>query len=152
MKKALLLLFFSFILVNCSSKKAVNEPIVQYRDDFKSVSEKSKSVFLSEMKATDKKYSVIILTKGFTGEDLAVTNETKQLYKGNPITNLGTGIAGYLRIENAANTKISDKKSKRELLLESGQTKKHKFIYVMKDNSLPNPYKITYSNTLRPLK
>ena len=39
MKKVLLLVFLSFILANCSSKKAVNEPIVQYRDDFKAVSD-----------------------------------------------------------------------------------------------------------------
>lgn len=156
MKKLLLLTALSFMLLNCSSKKSsaekAAEPVVQYRDDFKSVSENSKATFLKGLKATEEKYSVILLTKGFMGEEVKVFNGEKVLYKGNPISHLETGIAGYFRINNTIPTKITDKYSKKEAVIDSENAKKHKFIYIMKDNSQTNPYKITYSNTLRPLK
>ncbi|MEW5676872.1 hypothetical protein ABGT15_11215 [Flavobacterium enshiense] len=156
MKKLLLLAALGIILTNCSSKKATtekaSEPVVQYRDDFKSVSDKSKTTFLKGLKATEDQYSVILLTKGFMGEEVKVFNGEKVLYKGNPISHLETGIAGYFRINNTITTKITDKFSKKEAVIDSENAKKHKFIYVMKDNGLENPYKITYSNTLRPLK
>ena len=155
MKKLLLLATLSLLLLNCSSKKSTaekaSEPVVQYRDDFKSVSEKSKMTFLKGLKATGENHSVILLTKGFIGEHVTVFNGDKALYQGNPISHLETGIAGYFRINNTLTTKITDKRSKKEAVIDSENAKKHKFIYIMKDNALENPYKITYSNTLRPL-
>jgi len=156
MKKLLLLAAVSLLLTNCSSKKTAaekaSEPTVQYRDDFRSVSDKSKTVFLKGLNATSENYSVIILTKGFMGEHVTVFNGEKALYKGNPISHLETGIAGYFRIKNTVATKITDKMSQKEAVIDSKNAQKYKFIYIMKDNTLPNPYKITYSNTLRPLK
>ncbi|MCG2610035.1 hypothetical protein LZZ90_00770 [Flavobacterium sp. SM15] len=156
MKKVLLLMALGLILTYCSSKKAaaekVGEPVVQYRDDFKSVSDKKKVEFLNQLNAQNKTASVIILTKGYKGEDVSISNEKKQLYNGNPITNLGTGIAGYIKIDNTSNTKIVDKFSKKEAVIDSENAKKYKFIYIMQDYTLSNPFKITYSNTLRPLK
>lgn len=156
MKKLLLLVVLSIMLINCTSKKAATEkaaePVVQYRDDFKSVSEKSKINFIKNLKATKDQYSVILLTKGFMGEEITFFNGEKVLYKGNPISHLETGIAGYFRINNNLTSRITDKYSKKEAIIDIENAKKHKFIYIMKDNALENPYKITYSNTLRPLK
>lgn len=152
MKKILLLLTLAFVLANCSSKKTAAEPVVQYRDDFKAVSQKKKTEFLNQMNAKGNTSSVLILTKGYQGEDVSISNEKKLLYNGNPITNLGTGIAGYIKIDNTLNTKIVDKFSKKEALINSENAKKYKFIYIMQDYTLKNPFKITYSNTLRPLK
>ena len=38
------------------------------------------------------------------------------------------------------------------LVLKTKDTQKHKYIYLMKDPGGPNPFIITYSNTLRPLE
>ena len=61
---------------------------------------------MKELKATGAEYSVILLTKGFKGEEVTVYNGEKKLYKGNPISHLDTGIAGYFRIKNTTDTKI----------------------------------------------
>lgn len=158
MKNAVILLLIGLFAVGCSSKKKVaeekkEEPTVQYRDDFRSVSDAAKKKFLTEMKATGETASVLILTKGFKGEKVVVANEKKQLYSGIPISNLSTGIAGYITIDNSVDTKITDELSKNGAVLDAKNAKKHKFIYVMKDPSQQgNPYVITYSNKLRPLK
>ncbi|WP_155958837.1 hypothetical protein [Flavobacterium limnosediminis] len=151
------ILMMVLFTVGCSSKKRVaeekNEPAVQYRDDFRSVSATAKKKFLSEMKANDASASVLILTKGFKGGKVTVANEKKSLYSGIPISNLSTGIAGYITINNTVDTKITDDISKVEVVIDAANANKYKFIYVMKDASrLGNPYVITYSNTLRPLK
>lgn len=149
---------FMFLLIMCKSTHKnsadleIKEPTVQFRDDFKSVSGTQKQSFLAEMKATKSSASVLILTKGYKGEDLSVSNEKKVIYKGNPITNLGTGIANYVKIDNTLTTKIKDIYSKQEAVINSETAKKYKFIYVMKEEGFGNSYKITYSNTLRPLK
>lgn len=157
MKNIVLACVVVLFSIGCSSKKVVleekAEAVVQYKDDFRSISEAGKKKFLSEMKATGETASVLILTKGFKGEDVSISNEKKSLYKGNPISNLETGIAGYITIDNTVNTKISDKLSKKEAVIDGANAKKHKFIYVMKDHAQHgNPYVITYSNTLRPLQ
>lgn len=157
MKNAVVVLIMVFLAVACSSKKTVAEekkaPTVQYRDDFRAVSEAGRKKFLTEMKATSETASVLILTKGFKGEDVVIGNEKKTLYKGNPISHLETGIAGYITINNTVATRITDKLSKKEAVIDSENARKHKFVYVMKDPAQQgNPYVITYSNKLRPLK
>jgi len=157
MKNIVLAIFLMLFSMGCSSKKGVaeekKEPTVQYRDDFRAVSEAGKKKFLTEMKANSETASVLILTKGFKGEDVVIANEKKALYKGNPISHLETGIAGYITIDNTIDTKITDKLSKKEAVINSDNAKKHKFVYVMKDHAQQgNPYVITYSNKLRPLK
>lgn len=157
MKNAIAVLMLVFLVMGCSSKKAAveekKEPTVQYRDDFRSASDVAKKKFLSQMKATDEKTSVLILTKGFKGEKVTIVNEKKTLYSGTPISNLSTGIAGYITIDNTVDTKLTDELSKADVVIDVKNAKKHKFVYVMKDHAQKgNPYLITYSNTLRPLK
>lgn len=143
--------------MSCSSKKVIvdekKEPVIQFRDDFRSVSDAGRKKFLTEMKANGETASVLILTKGFKGEDVVIANEKKSLYKGNPISHLETGIAGYITIDNTLATRITDKLSKKEAVIDSENARKYKFVYVMKDHAQQgNPYVITYSNKLRPLQ
>ncbi len=157
MKNTAIVLIMVFFMMGCSSKKTSvterKEALIQYRDDFRSVSDAGKKKFLTEMKANGETASVLILTKGFKGEDVVVTNEKKTLYKGNPISHLETGIAGYLTIDNTLVTRISDKLSEKEAVIDPENARKHKFVYVMKDHAQQgNPYVITYSNKLRPLR
>jgi len=157
MNNAVVGLLMLFCVMSCSSKKVVpeekKEPTIQYRDDFRSVSDAAKKKFLTEMKANGETASVLILTKGFKGEKVTVGNEKKSLYSGIPISNLSTGIAGYITIDNTIDTRLTDELSKTEAVIDVKNAKKYKFIYVMKDHAQQgNPYVITYSNKLRPLK
>lgn len=157
MKNTAIVLAMVFFMVGCSSKKTPvterKEAVIQYRDDFRAVSDIGRKKFLTEMKANGETASVLILTKGFKGEDVVIANEKKALYKGNPISHLETGIAGYITIDNTVATRITDKLSKKEAVINSENARKHKFVYVMKDHAQQgNPYVITYSNTLRPLQ
>lgn len=144
--RTVILFFFTLLFTMCSTSN------VQYRDDFRPASEGQKKQFLSDLNANSETFSVIILTKGYKGELVIISNEKKTLYKGTTITNLNNGIAHSLRIDNSLPTTITDKISNKEVIIESKKAKQYKFIYIMKDNAeTKNPYKITYSNTLRPM-
>ena len=163
--RKLALILLACLLVMCKSKQAATNSKVaeketteaktniQYRDDFRSVSNKERDAFLKKMKAEEKNYSVLIFTKGYKGEGIQVSNTNKILYSGNVISNLKTGIAYQMRIDNTVDTKVFDSFTKKAVILESTETRKHKYIYLMKDSSnKSDPFMITYSNTLRPLK
>jgi len=163
--KKIVFILLACLLVMCKSKQATagakvseNENTeaktnVQYRDDFRSVSSKEKEAFLKKMKADEKMYSVLIFTKGYKGEGIQVSNTNKVLYSGNVISNLKTGVGHQIRIDNTVDTKVFDSFTKKSVVLESDETKKHKFIYLMKDSkNKSQPFIITYSNTLRPLE
>jgi hypothetical protein len=163
MRKVFLILC-ALLLVMCKSKQAANsgktadkdkteKTNIQYRDDFRAVSKTEREAFLKGLKATEKNYSVLIFTRGYKGEGIQVSNEKKIFFSSNVISNLKTGIAEEIRIDNTMDTKVFDSYTKKSVILESEETKKHKFIYLMKDNkNKENPFSITYSNTLRPLK
>ena len=162
--KKLLLLLMALTLVMCKSTQPVADAKtvkpaataktnIQYRDDFRAATSKEKAAFLKELKATEDEYSVLIFTKGYKGEGIQVSNAKKVLYSGYAISNLKTGIAHQLRIDNTVDTKVFDSFTKKSVVLEAAEAKKHKFIYVRKDSSnKSNPFFITYSNTLRPLE
>lgn len=163
MKKIILIIACALLLVMCKSKQAAtttkgDEAVtertnVQYRDDFRATSDKNRDALLKDLKATEKMYSVLIFTKGYKGEGIQVSNEKKVLYSGNVISNLKTGIGNTIRIDNTVDTKVFDSFTKKSVILEVKDTKKYKYVYVLKDNSnKANPFSITYSNTLRPLK
>lgn len=162
--KKIVLILLALILVMCKSKQAPADAKVsdketteaksnvQYRDDFRSVSNKDKDAFLKKLKADEKNYSVLIFTRGYKGEGVQVSNTNKVLYSGNVISNLKTGVGHQVRIDNTIDTKVFDSFTKKSVILESEETKKYKFIYLMKDSkNKSQPFIITYSNTLRPL-
>lgn len=161
MKKLTLLIMASLLLVMCKSAKSATTATeekkevshVQYRDDFRAVSDTKKKALLSSLKATGENYAVLIFTKGYKGEKVTVSNATKSLYNGNLISDLKTGIAHKIRIDTTSDTKVYDSFTKKEVVIEAAEAKKHKFVYLMKDNGdKNNPFFITYSNTLRPLE
>ncbi|OYQ32213.1 hypothetical protein CHU92_14085 [Flavobacterium cyanobacteriorum] len=164
MKKIFLILLAAVFFAMCKSKKTaapgevetITETAaadVQYRDDFRAASAAEKAALLKELRAVDAGYSVIIFTKGYKGEKLVVSTAGKTIYSGNFISNLKTGIAGRVRIQNTADTRVFDDFTKNEAVISAEEAAKHKFIYLMKDTSRKgNPFMITYSNTLRPLK
>ena len=155
MKKTILLLITILSVISCdTSKKATAnaKPQVQYKDDFKSASEKDRLALLKKLNAAEANYSVLILTKNYKGEQIVISNEKKTLYKEYPISNTKTGIADEIRIDNTIDTKIYDNLTKKEATISSKEAKKHKYIYLMKQPGADNPFLITYSNTLRPLE
>lgn len=125
----------------------------QVRDDFRSVSEKTKNNYLQGMKATDDKYSVVILTQGYKGENILIKNADQTFFKGMTISDLQTGIAKSVRVENGQDFIIQDNYTQSETTIEGDHARMFKFIYIMKNNtSKESPFKITFSNTLRPVR
>ncbi|ALM49586.1 hypothetical protein AMR72_12140 [Flavobacterium psychrophilum] len=155
MKKIALVILSALLFTMCSTSKTVKtaaKPEVQYKDDFRSASDKEKTALLKKLKATGAGYSVLIFTKNFKGEKVTASNSNKTVYSGYPFSNLKTGVADQVRIDNTVDTKIYDSFTKKEAVITAKEAQKHKFIYLMKDPSAENPFLITYSNTLRPLE
>ena len=125
---------------------------IQYRDDFLSVSDREKESILKESKATEDQYSLLVFTKNFKGEKIVVTSQEKRLFSGYLISNIKTGYADKLTIDNTEDIRVYDNLTKKEIVIDSKEAKKHKFIYLQKDNSnKESPFILIYSNTLRPL-
>ncbi|MBB1148624.1 MULTISPECIES: hypothetical protein [unclassified Myroides] len=124
----------------------------QVRDDFRSVTEKTKEAYLQGMQATGEKYSVVILTQGFKGENIVVKSDSKTFFKGMTMSDLSNGIAKSVRVENTADFTVTDSYTNSEVTIESDHAKMFKFIYIMKNSSKDNPFKVTFSNTLRPVR
>lgn len=124
----------------------------QVRDDFRSVSEKTKENYLRGMKATDPQYSVLILTKGYKGENIRIKGDEKNYFNGMTMSDLKTGIAKSVRVDNSQDLTLYDNYTGKSLTIESNHLKMFKFIYVMKNNADKEvPFRITFSNTLRPV-
>ena len=173
-KKILLLSLISFLFVMCKAPKLATDKhntkkerrdkeekeesknvyyTEQVKNDFRAVSDGVRNKFLKDYKATEDKYSILFFTQGFYGEEVIVKNNDGQLFKGMVTTNKNTGLARNMRILNTAETEIYDKGTKKTIVIDSKKAGKHKFIYVMKDLSNDDkPYKITFSDKLRPAK
>ncbi|MDM1043291.1 hypothetical protein HX004_02500 [Myroides sp. 1354] len=135
------------------AKDVVDLPAyAQVRDDFRSVSDKTKESYLQGMQATGDKYSVVILTQGFKGENIVVKNSSKTFFRGMTMSDLSNGIAKSVRVDNTDDFTIVDTYTNSEVTIESDHAKMFKFIYVMKNSSKDNPFKVTFSNTLRPVR
>lgn len=125
----------------------------QIKNDFRSVTENVQYKFLQSYQATEKQYSILFFTQGFNGEEIHVKNEEGTLFKGSVLTNKKTGLAKNMRIVNTEVTSIYDKSAKKTIYINSDKASKYKFIYVMKGNKEDEkPYKITFSDKLRPEK
>lgn len=123
----------------------------QIRNDFRAVSESTQYDFLVAYKATEPRYSILFFTQGFNGEEITVKNDNGTLFKNKVVTNEQTGLAKNMRIVNTSITSIYDKATRKTIYISTEKAGKHKFIYVMKGNpDDEKPYKITYSDKLRP--
>lgn len=162
-------LLASVLFVSCKSVKVTNPssaedyPVKvalkkeyyeeQVRNDFRAVSEEVKNKFLRAYKADTSEYSILFFTQGFEGERVVVSNGESKVYDGGVKTNKVTGLAKNMRINNTEITIIYDEKTDKSISLNSELAKKHKFIYVMKDvKNDEKPYKVTFSDLLRPEK
>ncbi|WP_320816203.1 hypothetical protein [Flavobacterium sp.] len=142
--KKIILGALASLFIMCSPIKT------EVRDDFRSSSEQQKKVFLKEVNGTSDSKSVLILTKGYKGEKIMATQESKTVYSKYPITNLKTHLADYFSFENSKILIITDNFSKQEVVIEPKKATKYKFIYLRKDYEKDvATYKITFSNTLR---
>ena len=161
MKKAFYILALSLLFVTCKSTKKVTTSTKEdtptkenfiYSDGFKAATAAQTAALLKDLSATAKNYSVIVLTKNFNGEEVTITNGTKQAYKGYALSNRATGIAEKIRIDNTADTKIYDTYTKKEITISASDAKKYKFVHVAKDTSKKIPFVIVYSNKVKALE
>ncbi len=136
-----------------NEKDVVDLPdYAQVRDDFRSVSEKTKENYLRGMRATEPQYAVVILTKGYKGENIRLKGDEKTYFNGMTMSDLKTGIAKSVRVDNSKDLVIHDNFTGKSLTIESDHLKMFKFIYIMKNNSDKEvPFRVTFSNTLRPV-
>jgi hypothetical protein len=154
MKKTLFIAAFSMLFVMCKTTKTATasadkaKPEVVHTDNFRAAPDAEKAAYLKELNATAEKYSVVVLTKNFKGEQITVTNGAKKAYSDYPISNLQSGLADKTRIDNTVDTKVYDGYTKKEAVISSSEAKKYKFIYVEKKPGAKNPFVITYSNKL----
>ncbi|WP_430614223.1 hypothetical protein [Flavobacterium sp. JP2137] len=124
----------------------------QVRDDFRSVSDKTKDNYLRGMRASEPQYSVVILTKGYKGENIRIKAEDKTYFNGMTMSHLKTGIAKSIRVDNDKDLTIFDNFTGKSLTIESNHLKMFKFIYILKNNADKEiPFRVTFSNTLRPV-
>ncbi|MHC5352589.1 hypothetical protein ACYSNX_00075 [Myroides sp. LJL115] len=125
----------------------------QIRDDFRSVSEPTKNNYLAGMRATEDMYSVVILTQGYKGENISIKNKDKSFFNAMTMSDLSTGIAKSIRVDNTKDFIVKDNYTNGEVIIENSLAKKFKFIYIMKNNAnKKTPFKVTFSNTLRPVR
>lgn len=159
MKKLFIILTTLVLLITAESCKTTKPAVkskpkaeITHRDDFKAAPDAERQALLKKLNATGDGYSVVIFTKNFKGEEVVVKNAQKTFYKGYPISNMKSGVAETIRIDNSTDIKVLDSFTKKEATLTTKETKKHKFIYVMQNPGKTNPFTVTYSNTLRPLE
>lgn len=166
MLKKLPLLFLILLFAMCKSKKNVTDSVIdekgkktetiyyteQTRNDFRSVSEKVQKKFLKDYKADSEEYAILFFTQGFNGEEITVKNEEGEIFKGIVFTDKETGLAKNMRVKSAIETEIYDKETKKKIYIKPESVSTNKFIYIMKETGGEKPYKITYSNKLRPAK
>lgn len=143
----ILLITLSIGLQSCNSTvKSV------YRDDFRSASKAEIEKIHKEVNAKNSNKSILFLTQIYKGEKIIISQNGKTIYSEYPITNLNNRIATYLSFNNQQDLLLKDNNSKKEILIPSKQSSKHKYIYVMKKvNKGKFQFIITYSNTLRPI-
>lgn len=166
MLKKIPFIFLVLLFTMCKSKKNTTDTngieerrkvekiyyTEQTRNDFRAVSEKVQKKFLKDYKADTPEYAILFFTQGFNGEKIEVRNEEEIIFVDGVTTDKTTGLAKNMRINVTLETEIYDKATKKKIFIKPEKIKKHKFIYIMKDKNAEQPYKITYSDKLRPAK
>ncbi len=148
-----ILVFISIIITSIGLQSCNSTVKSVYRDDFRSASKNEVKNIQEEVGATSSSKSILILTQNYKGEKIIISQNGKTIYSEYPITNLNNRIASYLSFNNQQDLVIKDISSKKEILIPTKKSSKHKYVYVMKKVTKGKfQFIITYSNTLRPLK
>lgn len=152
MKKLLFILPLALLFTMCKTSKTIadtGKANVIYSDDFKGATDAQTKAFLKKLNATEDEYAVLVLTKNFVGSEITVSTNGKQVYKAYPISDKATRIAERIRISNTADTEVYESYSKTTVTLKAEDVKKHKFIYIGRNNSATKPFTVLYSNKLK---
>lgn len=148
-----ILVFISIIITSIGLQSCNSTVKSVYRDDFRSASEAEIKNIQKEVNAKNSNKSILFLTQVYKGEKIIISQNGKTIYSEYPITNLNNRIASYLSFNNQQDLVIKDISSKKEILIPTKKSSKHKYVYVMKKVTKGKfQFIITYSNTLRPLK
>ena len=148
------ILVFIFVLIISIGLQSCNSTVKSvYRDDFRSASKTEIENIQKEANAKSSNKSILFLTQVYKGEKIIISQNGKTIYSEYPITNLNSRIASYLSFNNQKDLVIKDINSKKEILIPTKKSRKHKYVYLMKKVTKGKfQFIITYSNTLRPLK
>ena len=147
-----ILVFISIIIASIGLQSCNSTVKSVYRDDFRSASEAEIKNIQKEVNAKNSNKSILFLTQVYKGEKIIISQNGKTIYSEYPITNLNNRIASYLSFNNQQDLVIKDISSKKEILIPTKKSSKHKYVYVMKKVTKGKfQFIITYSNTLRPI-
>ena len=147
------ILVFIFVLIISIGLQSCNSTVKSvYRDDFRSASKTEIKNIQEEVGATSSSKSILILTQTYKGEKIIISQNGKIIFSEYPITNLKSRIANYFSFNNQKDLVIKDINSKKEILIPTKKSSKHKYVYLMKKVTKGKfQFIITYSNTLRPI-
>ncbi len=148
-----ILVFISIIITSIGLQSCNSTVKSVYRNDFRSAPKTEVKNIQEEVGATSSSKSILILTQTYKGEKIIISQNGKVIFSEYPITNFNNRIASYLSFNNQQDLVINDRNSKKEILIPSKKSSKHKYVYVMKKVTKGKfQFIITYSNTLRPMK
>lgn len=148
-----ILVFISIIIATVGLHSCNSTLKSVYRDDFRSASKAEIEKIHKEVNAKNSNKSILFLTQIYKGEKIIISQNGKVIFSEYPITNLNNRIASYLSFNNQQDLVITDKNSKKEILIPTKKSSKHKYVYLMKKVTKGKfQFTITYSNTLRPMK
>ena len=147
------ILVFIYIIIASVGLHSYNSTVKSvYRDDFRSASKTEIENIQKEANAKSSNKSILFLTQIYKGEKIIISQNGKTIYSEYPITNLNNRIASYLSFNNQQDLVIKDMNSKKEILIPTKKSSKHKYVYLMKKVTKGKfQFIITYSNTLRPI-
>ena len=147
------ILVFIYIIASVGLHSCNSTVKSVYRDDFRSASKTEIEKVQKDVNAKNSNKSILFLTQVYKGEKIIISQNGKTIYSEYPITNLNSRIASYLSFNNQKDLVIKDINSKKEILIPTKKSRKHKYVYLMKKVTKGKfQFIITYSNTLRPLK
>ena len=148
-----ILVFIPIVIASVGLQSCNSTVKSVYRDDFRSASKPEIEKVQKEVNAQNSNKSILFLTQVYKGEKIIIRQKGKSICSEYPITNLNNRIASYLSFNNQQDLVIKDISSKKEILIPTKKSSKHKYVYVMKKVTKGKfQFIITYSNTLRPIK
>ena len=147
-----ILVFISIIIASVGLQSCNSTVKSVYRDDFRSASKTEIENIQKEANAKSSNKSILFLTQIYKGEKIIISQNGKRIYSEYPITNLNNRIVSYLSFSNQQDLLLKDNNSKKEILIPTKKSSKHKYVYLMKKVTKGKfQFIITYSNTLRPI-
>jgi hypothetical protein len=143
--KKITILAIIFIIISCKT------PNIEYVEYQRKLSDSSVQWGLKKIDVINNNESALLFCIEFRDEPYLVKNGRDTVYNGKIKTHETMGFAKVFKIYNDREITLYDAENKKyRFKLKPSQIKQHKFIFIDR-NPITNEYKITISNSLRPI-